>query len=144
MSQSELPKRACLLTFDDGYIDHYKYVFPILHGKNLGALFFLPKHSFLDRKILEVNKIQFVLAAFENPSTLKQKIDEIIRKEDYSAVAQYEKDFFKADRFGAEKLSTGNIKLLIRAFVILASVLVAHISQKPCQSRSGSGNITKV
>ena len=52
--------------------------------------------------------------------------------------------FFKADRFDAEKLSTGNIKLLIRAFVILASVLVAHISQKSCQSRSGSGDITKV
>ena len=70
-----------------------------MHERNLGALFFLPKHSFLDRKILEVNKIQFVLAAFEDPIALKQKIDEIISKEDHSAVAKYEKDFFKADRF---------------------------------------------
>ena len=38
---SELSDRACLLTFDDGTIDHYSVVFPQLKKRGLSGLFFL-------------------------------------------------------------------------------------------------------
>ncbi len=31
----ELPLKAALLTFDDGFIDHYLNVFPILHSEGI-------------------------------------------------------------------------------------------------------------
>ena len=32
---------TALLTFDDGFVDHYEYVFPVLRSRGLGGIFFL-------------------------------------------------------------------------------------------------------
>jgi peptidoglycan/xylan/chitin deacetylase (PgdA/CDA1 family) len=39
--RSPLPARSCVLTFDDGLVDHYRYAFPILRKHGLSAFFFL-------------------------------------------------------------------------------------------------------
>ena len=36
-----LPRKSILLTFDDGYEEMYKYVYPILKKYNLSAVVFL-------------------------------------------------------------------------------------------------------
>lgn len=77
-TQMPLPERACLLTFDDGYSDHYRYVFPHLVARGLGGLFFAPKSSLIDRHLLEVNQIQFTLASHPHPEALADEIDAII------------------------------------------------------------------
>jgi peptidoglycan/xylan/chitin deacetylase (PgdA/CDA1 family) len=38
---SELPLRPIILTFDDGHIDHYSNVFPLLQSHNFTATFFI-------------------------------------------------------------------------------------------------------
>ena len=48
-----LPSDACLLTFDDGYIDHFITVFPILEENNIQGCFFPPAKAILDREVLE-------------------------------------------------------------------------------------------
>ena len=58
-----LPPRALLLTFDDGYADHYQQVFPLLDRHGLQGSFFPPARAVLERRVLDVNKIHFVLAA---------------------------------------------------------------------------------
>lgn len=58
-----LPERAMLLTFDDGYIDNYTYCFPILDELNLQGVFYISGKSMVERKLLDVNKIHFVLAS---------------------------------------------------------------------------------
>ena len=59
----DLPSNAILLTFDDGYIDHFKTVFPILESKGIQGCFFpLPK-TILEYGVLDVNKIHFILAS---------------------------------------------------------------------------------
>lgn len=40
-SKVELPANPALLTFDDGLIDHYAYVFPVLAERGLAGAFFL-------------------------------------------------------------------------------------------------------
>ena len=40
LNKDKLPKNACLLSFDDGYKDHYKYVMPELLKKKNHWLFF--------------------------------------------------------------------------------------------------------
>jgi hypothetical protein len=57
-----LPERALLLTFDDGYADHYQTVFPLLDRLGLQGSFFPPARAILERRVLDVNKIHFLLA----------------------------------------------------------------------------------
>ncbi|MBN1119526.1 MAG: polysaccharide deacetylase family protein [Anaerolineae bacterium] len=66
----ELPPRAALLTFDDGYIDHLLNVYPILDRNHLSACFFPVAKAVLEHHVLNVNKIHFVLAS----TTDKEKI----------------------------------------------------------------------
>jgi peptidoglycan/xylan/chitin deacetylase (PgdA/CDA1 family) len=57
-----LPRdKDVILTFDDGYRDHYDYVYPILKKYNLSGVFFVST-SVLHGKALVVNKIQHLLA----------------------------------------------------------------------------------
>lgn len=58
-----LPPKSLLLTFDDAYIDHFTYVLPILIENNIQGSFFIPAKTVLDHKLLDVNKIHFILAS---------------------------------------------------------------------------------
>lgn len=54
---------SVLLTFDDGYIDHYTNVFPILKADNIPGFFSMPGKIIREKKVLDVNKIHFILAS---------------------------------------------------------------------------------
>jgi len=69
-NRCQLPPRPALLTFDDGYLDHYAYVFPRLAERNLHGAFFPVSCAALDRKILDVNKIHFTLASDVDPKII--------------------------------------------------------------------------
>lgn len=58
-----LPINACLLTFDDAYIDHFVTVFPILDENGIQGCFFPSAKAILTHEVLDVNKIHFILAA---------------------------------------------------------------------------------
>jgi peptidoglycan/xylan/chitin deacetylase (PgdA/CDA1 family) len=60
-----LPPKACLLTFDDGFIDHYAVVFPLLVARGLSASFYPPAMAVHGERVLDVHKIQFTLAVTE-------------------------------------------------------------------------------
>jgi peptidoglycan/xylan/chitin deacetylase (PgdA/CDA1 family) len=61
--EEPIPENAAWLTFDDGYLDHYTNVFPLLFERGWQGSFFPPSQTVLDRKLLDVNKIHFILAA---------------------------------------------------------------------------------
>ncbi|EWG98243.1 polysaccharide deacetylase family protein [Halomonas sp. BC04] len=71
---ASLPERALLMTFDDGYRDHYQHVLPLLVDRGLQGSFFPPVCAVRDNRMLDVNKIHFILASGANP---RQLIDEI-------------------------------------------------------------------
>lgn len=62
-TKTGLPDKALLLTFDDGYIDHFTYVFPMLKEYGMQGSFFVPGKVFTEHKLLDVNKIHFLLAS---------------------------------------------------------------------------------
>lgn len=68
-----LPENACLLTFDDGYTDHYEYVYPLLHKYGLQGSFYVPAKILAEDAVLDVNKIHFILAS-------GMPVDQIIKK----------------------------------------------------------------
>jgi len=63
VESAPLPPNPLLLTFDDGYIDHFTEVFPVLDKYNLPGCFFPPAKCILEHEVLDVNKIHFVLAS---------------------------------------------------------------------------------
>ncbi len=73
-AREALPKNAILLTFDDGYSDHFANVFPQLDARGIQACFFPPAQAVLEHKVLDVNKIQFVLAAVPDPASLLDQV----------------------------------------------------------------------
>lgn len=87
------PENAILLTFDDGYSDHFLNVFPLLDEKRIQGCFFPPAQAVLQHRVLDVNKIQFVLASTSDPEVLLDRIfcylqeyrdvDELKSREEY-------------------------------------------------------------
>lgn len=69
-----LPRNAVLLTFDDGYSDHYQNVFPILDAAGIQGCFFPPVCAVRDARVLDVNKIHFVLASIKDLDQLLQAV----------------------------------------------------------------------
>ena len=67
-----LPDNAAILTFDDGYIDHFTNVFPILNAYHIQGSFFIPGKTFREGKVLDVNKIHFILAAGKEKNILNR------------------------------------------------------------------------
>ena len=73
-------KPPLVLTFDDGYIDHYKYVFPYLLKKKIKGLFY-PSAKVIEKKfVLDVNKIQYVLSIVKNKKIILQEIKQYLKK----------------------------------------------------------------
>lgn len=58
-----LPGNAALLTFDDGYIDHYRTVAPMLAARGISAAFFPAAAPLREGRALDVNKVHFVRTA---------------------------------------------------------------------------------
>ena len=56
-------KNLLLLTFDDGYLDHFIYVYPFLKKEKIQGSFFAPVNSILHKDILDVNKLHFIFNA---------------------------------------------------------------------------------
>jgi peptidoglycan/xylan/chitin deacetylase (PgdA/CDA1 family) len=70
----DLPPNPILLTFDDGYSDHFANVFPLLDARGIVGCFFPPAQAVLEHKVLDVNKIQFVLASVPDAGTLLDQV----------------------------------------------------------------------
>ncbi len=66
----ELPKNSVLLTFDDGYKDHFEFVFPILDELGVQGSFSPQVKALEEQRVLDVNKIQFILASAEKPKII--------------------------------------------------------------------------
>lgn len=73
----DLPPRSVLLTFDDGYIDHYRTVFPMLRERGIAGVF-APVVSAVRGTLLDVNKIHFILASAQDEHELVRRIDAFI------------------------------------------------------------------
>jgi peptidoglycan/xylan/chitin deacetylase (PgdA/CDA1 family) len=103
----KIPTNALLLTFDDGYMDHFVNVFPILKKKGIQGCFFPPANAVLYHKVLNVNKIHYLLASVDTPNILhdlyncldKYRSDFSLESNDY-----YYSKLAKANRFDSNEI----------------------------------------
>jgi peptidoglycan/xylan/chitin deacetylase (PgdA/CDA1 family) len=84
-SEMELPPDPILLTFDDGYSDHFANVFPLLDARGIQGCFFPPAQAILEHRVLDVNKIQFVLASVPDVEALLDQV--------FSSLAEFRSEY---------------------------------------------------
>lgn len=80
-----LPENALLLTFDDGYMDHFNNVFPVLKDYGIQGSFFVCGRTCIEQKLLDVNKIHFILAS----QNIKYLLPSLLQKLDYYRGREY-------------------------------------------------------
>src|SRR5215831_7579042 len=65
-----LPPGSAILTFDDGLIDHYATVFPVLEERGISGLFFPLARPLREGRLEDVHRLHFILAATKDPGLL--------------------------------------------------------------------------
>ena len=81
LNSRKIPKKkSILLTFDDGYRDHFEYVFPFLKKQDVSAVFYPPIMCVKNKSVLDVNKIHFILEKEENRDRILNLIFLYVKK----------------------------------------------------------------
>ena len=82
--EAVLPPDAALLTFDDAYAEHYALAFPELFDRGIEGSFFAPLEPVCEGKLLDVNRIHFILAAHAatggDPALISARLDAAVRE----------------------------------------------------------------
>ena len=63
-----------ILTFDDGFLDHYQYVYPELIKRGLWGIFYLSTGPYASNKILDVHRIQLLCGQVRGTDLLKETL----------------------------------------------------------------------
>ena len=84
-NSTQLPKKAALLTFDDGYFDHFDCVLPVLKRHQMQGSFYPPAKAILNNIVLDVNKIHFILASVTDKNVLVNEL--------FSKLDEYRKEY---------------------------------------------------
>ncbi|UTT85803.1 polysaccharide deacetylase family protein [Vibrio pelagius] len=101
-----LPEKALLLTFDDAYAEHFTHVYPILKKMGMQGSFYVPAKTVLEHKVLDVNKIHFILASTSDiqqlVGSLKIEVERYTSDYDLQSFDEYYAEFAVANRFDCQ------------------------------------------
>ena len=106
VNKKTLPSKACWLTFDDGYKDHFKFVLPELLSREITGAFFPPRVAIQDNKMLDVNSIHHILSSTNDINLLVADFNDQCIQFGISRdqINTYFKEYGVADRFDDAKI----------------------------------------
>lgn len=104
----KLPSNAALLTFDDAYSDHFKYVYPVLKMNGMQGCFYVPAKTIESKEILDVNKLHFILASNSDINDLvketRMHFDSLRNNYDIKGFDEYFNELAIANRFDRKEV----------------------------------------
>lgn len=108
LAGEKLPKNSIVLSFDDGYIDHYNFVLPVLKKNKINGIFFPISDALINRNILDVNKIHFILDSLKDKN-IKNEIY-LLEKEmlcfmSRDKIAFIKNKFFKKNKYDSKEVN---------------------------------------
>ena len=133
-----LPRTDILLTFDDGYREHFTTVRPILAEEKVAAIFFISSRAVWERKITETNKIQLILGRGIRPldiiKTMHAMIEQRRGEDTLWQISEYWREYGKPGRF--DSAETKYIKNMLQfalpdrvRTLIINEMFVQHVGQ---------------
>ena len=115
MVEKKIPKKPCfLLTFDDGYKDHYDYVFPYLYKKKINGIFFPMIEPIVKNNVSLTNKIHLILSENNKHEKLLSKIEKILKNKFRIKLEELYKKFMVINEYKFDSKTTAFIKLLLQ------------------------------
>lgn len=90
LDEGDAPRNAVVLTFDDGFRDHYDFVLPELERRGLWGIFYVPTGVHATRRLLAVHRVHCLLGKLGGAKAL-ERLQRTLRPEMLSA--EYEKLF---------------------------------------------------
>ena len=110
------PRCPLLLTFDDGYLEHFETAFKVMSRLGVSGAFFAPTSSLLDRKMLDVNKVHFILAKTKDHDRLGREIDGLLcdrlGTNTQDEISQFRADLCKPSRW--DQAATVYVKRILQ------------------------------
>jgi peptidoglycan/xylan/chitin deacetylase (PgdA/CDA1 family) len=95
----DLGEGAALLTFDDGLRDHHAHVLPLLVDAGVSAAFYPSSGPLTDGEVLDVHRIQFILATGADPVELAARIDAHVRDRELGDVDGFRARYAQPSRW---------------------------------------------
>ena len=116
---SSLPPNAILLSFDDGFIDHFTQVFPVLDKEKIPGCFFPSAKPIVENKVLDVNKIHFIIASTPKKNLL---VDYVFRAlDEYRDTFQLESNDYYWQKCGIpnrfDPAETNFVKRMLQRYI---------------------------
>ena len=122
-NQTKLANNSLLLTFDDGYKDHFEFVFPILDELGIQGSFFPSAKAIQEYQVLDINKIHFILASVEEK---KQIISDI-----YSMMDKFREEYsLKSNSYYTDKLKAEECRFDTKEIVFIKRMLQKELPEK--------------
>ena len=112
---SKEPMKGVVLTFDDGFKDHYRYVFPELTKRNLWGIFYIPTSPFLTKKLVDVHRIHMLIGKYGG-SNIADAMQGIINE---GMLSHEHVKEFHSETYGRQNndASTNYVKRLLNYFI---------------------------
>lgn len=73
--ETGIPADGCVLTFDDGFADHYNHVLPLLLEREAWGIFYIPTGTYMRSKLLDVHRIHVLLGRFGGAKCMEILMD---------------------------------------------------------------------
>ena len=73
-------KPVCILTFDDGWLDFYKYAWPVLRDEDVPAVVYLPTALIGTQRIFWTDRLVRLLERSDGRKNLAEKFDLVVEK----------------------------------------------------------------
>jgi peptidoglycan/xylan/chitin deacetylase (PgdA/CDA1 family) len=125
--RKKIPSNPCILTFDDGFIDHYLNVFPLLKERKLPACFFPITQPLSEHIVPSVHKAHFLLAKL-GIAFFAEQFNATLNKE----FPELAKDFFvdnrckRENKYRWDDALTANLKYNIAAMPLKAKAEILN------------------
>ena len=100
----KVPKNSCMLTFDDGYKDHIKYVLPELIKRDISGFFFPSAKTIMENSILDINILHMIQAKALSEKDLFNDLNFLLIKNNFSEkeIKFFQKNYFYKGRYDSK------------------------------------------
>lgn len=113
--RKKLPKRSCMITFDDGLLCQYNNALPILNKKGIPALFLVSSFPYSEKKVCLVHKIHWLRAQI-SPNDFFAVINKKVKKIFNKTINNFFSDDMNRDakiKYRYDNIETARLKFLL-------------------------------